>query len=181
MGTFKDILNDTFCSQCNKSSLRLCSKVFCIKKSKIKHEHIEFDNTFGYKTAKKLPKVFCIKKVIMSILNLTILLSTRQLKNCPVITYFWWYLALDVTVNCICEIHCLALEGFDLNTVHKLCSKEKNSRREKSRWSRDLNPGLLGGKHLCATQPPVFTDLQKQTCITFTALPTVGARALFYN
>ena len=39
------------------------------------------------------------------------------------------YLALDVTTNCICEIHCIAavLDGFDLNTVHKLSSKEKKS------------------------------------------------------
>ena len=28
--------------------------------------------------------------------------------------------------NWICEIYCLALDGFDLNTVHKLSSKEKN-------------------------------------------------------
>ena len=27
------------------------------------------------------------------------------------------------TANCICEIHCLALDGFDLNNVHKLRSK----------------------------------------------------------
>ena len=31
-------------------------------------------------------------------------------------------IALDVTANCICEIHCLALDGFDLNTYHKLSS-----------------------------------------------------------
>ena len=58
------------------------------------------------------------------------------------------YLALDVTANGICEIHCIALYGFDLNSVHKLSSKEK---------SRDSNPGLLGGKQECylrATQPP---------------------------
>ena len=39
---------------------------------------------------------------------------------------FLQYLALDATANCICEIHCLALDGFYLNTVHKLSSKEKN-------------------------------------------------------
>ena len=35
-------------------------------------------------------------------------------------------LTMDVTANCICKIHCLALDGFDRNTVHKLYSKEKN-------------------------------------------------------
>ena len=38
---------------------------------------------------------------------------------------FLWYLALDVTANWICETHCLALDGFNLNTVHKLSNKEK--------------------------------------------------------
>ena len=28
------------------------------------------------------------------------------------------YLALDVTADCICEIHCIALDGFDLYTIH---------------------------------------------------------------
>ena len=36
-----------------------------------------------------------------------------------------WYLTLDVTTNCIREIHCFALDGFNLNTVYKLSSKEK--------------------------------------------------------
>ena len=52
--------------------------------------------------------------------------------GCPcLLTFHWnwwdflWYLALDVTASCICEIHCLALDGFDLNTVHQLSSKEK--------------------------------------------------------
>ena len=70
---------------------------------------------------------------------------------------FLYYLDLDVTANCICEIHCLALDGFDLYTVHKLSSKEKTSQREKSRPSRDLSLWLLGGKQerfLCATEPP---------------------------
>ena len=39
---------------------------------------------------------------------------------------FLVYLALDVTANCICEIRYLALDGFDLNAVHKLSSKGKN-------------------------------------------------------
>ena len=50
---------------------------------------------------------------------------------------FLLYLAPDVTDNCICEIHCIALDGFNL----KLSSKEK-----KSRASRDSNLGLLDGR-----------------------------------
>ena len=57
---------------------------------------------------------------------------------------FLLYLALDVTANCICEINCLALDGFHLNTVHQLSSEEKKSWR-----CRDSNPGLLGGKQEC--------------------------------
>ena len=34
-------------------------------------------------------------------------------------------IVLDVTAYCICEIHWLALNGFNLNAVHKLRSKEK--------------------------------------------------------
>ena len=34
-------------------------------------------------------------------------------------------LALDVTTNCIFEIHCIALDRFDLNTVHTLSNSEK--------------------------------------------------------
>ena len=55
--------------------------------------------------------------------------------------HFLFCLALAVTANCNCEIHCIALDGYNLNTVHKLSSKEK-----KSQPSWDLNPGLLGGK-----------------------------------
>ena len=47
---------------------------------------------------------------------------------------------MDVTANCICDIHCIAIDGFDLNTVHKLSSQEK-----KSQLRRDSNPGLLDG------------------------------------
>ena len=57
---------------------------------------------------------------------------------------FLQFLAPDITAICICEIHCLALGGFDLNTVHKISSEEKKSRRS---W--DLSPGLLGGKEEC--------------------------------
>ena len=44
-------------------------------------------------------------------------------------------------IGCICEIRGLALDEFDLNTVHKLSSKEK-----KSLQFRDSNPTLLGGR-----------------------------------
>ena len=44
------------------------------------------------------------------------------------------FLALDVTTNSICEIHCLALDGLDHKTVHKLSRKEKKIQR-----SRDSN------------------------------------------
>ena len=54
---------------------------------------------------------------------------------------FSQYLAMGVTANCICEIHCIALDGFDLSTVHKLSSKEK-----KSQLSWASNQGLLGRK-----------------------------------
>ena len=61
-------------------------------------------------------------------------------------------LILGFTANCIFEIHCLALDGFDVNTAYKPSSKDKKS------WqSRVLNPGLLVWKlecFLCATQPP---------------------------
>ena len=46
----------------------------------------------------------------------------------------------------------LALVGLNLNTIHKLSSKEKEYPQS---W--DSKPGLLGGKqecYLCATQPP---------------------------
>ena len=39
---------------------------------------------------------------------------------------FLLYFVLEVTANCICEIHRLALNGFNLNTVHQLSSREKN-------------------------------------------------------
>ena len=45
-----------------------------------------------------------------------------MLLNVGVLMY---YLVPDITANCICEIHCLALDGLDLNTVHKLSNKEK--------------------------------------------------------
>ena len=84
-------------------------------------------------------------------LRFLILFGARTLGEKIKEVHFLWYLALDITANCICEIHCLALDGFDLNSVHKLSSKDK-----KSQQSRDPNPGLLGGKQgyfLCAKQP----------------------------
>ena len=56
--------------------------------------------------------------------------STKQVQ-CYVaalwILIFLQYLALGVTANCICEIHCLAIDGFDLKPVHKLSNIEKKS------------------------------------------------------
>ena len=75
-------------------------------------------------------------------------------------------LNLDVTTNCICEIHFLALAGFDLNTVRKLSRKQ-----EKSWRSRDSNLGLLGRKwecFLCATQSPLALFGYKQGSENFT-------------
>ena len=43
---------------------------------------------------------------------------------------FLFHLALDDTAKCICEIHYLALDGFDLNNVHKVSSREKKSSGE---------------------------------------------------
>ena len=64
---------------------------------------------------------------------------------------FLWYLALDVTANCICKIHCLALNGLDLKTVHNLSSKE-----EKSWQSQDLNQcRWVGIKIASFVLPPV--------------------------
>ena len=66
------------------------------------------------------------------------------------VSYLFKYIALDVPPNCICEIHCIALDGFNLNTVHILSSKEK-----KSQPSHGSNSELLGGKlqcYLCVTQ-----------------------------
>ena len=34
-------------------------------------------------------------------------------------------LSNDITADCICGIHCLALDVFDLNIVHKLSREEK--------------------------------------------------------
>ena len=69
---------------------------------------------------------------------------------------FLKYLALGITTNCICGIHCLALDGFNLNTGHKLSSKEK-----KLQPSRKSSLGLQGGKqefYLCSTQPPQLLE-----------------------
>ena len=45
-----------------------------------------------------------------------------------------------VALDSICETHFLALDGFDINFVHKLSSREKSGR------SWDSNPGLLRAK-----------------------------------
>ena len=60
------------------------------------------------------------------------------------LVFFLQYFALDVTAYCICEIHCLALDGFNLNLLYKLSSKEKKS------WQRrDSNPKMEGGNQAC--------------------------------
>ena len=76
------------------------------------------------------------------------------------------YLAVVAIANCICEIGCLVLDGFDLNTAHRQSCKEKKS------WqTRDLNPGLLGGKQecfLCGTQkqpPDLLISSQQQAIL----------------
>ena len=59
-------------------------------------------------------------------------------------------LGLDVTANCICEIHSLELYGKNRNTVNKLSSQE-------IKIPADLNPQLVGVKQvssLCAMQQP---------------------------
>ena len=71
----------------------------------------------------------------------------------PNVMHFLQHLAFDITANCIRENHCLALDSFNLNYVHKLSSKEQKSQR-----SRDSNLRLLGGKQEClhcASQPPL--------------------------
>ena len=42
---------------------------------------------------------------------------------------FFLCFALDVTANCICEIHCISHDGFDFNTVNKLSCLTINSSR----------------------------------------------------
>ena len=67
------------------------------------------------------------------------------------VKYFLQYLALDITATCICETHCLALDAFDLNTVHKLSSKEKKFSAEPG-----FKPGAAGWE---ATQPHLCSVL----------------------
>ena len=92
--------------------------------------------------------------------------ATYYLKTSYLCGHYFLYLAVDVIGNCICEIQCLALDGFDLNTAHKQSCKEKKS------WqTRDLNPGLLGGKQecfLCGTQkqpPDLLISSQQQAIL----------------
>ena len=77
--------------------------------------------------------------------------------------HFFCSTCLWTSLHCICEIHCIVLDGFDLDlkTVHWLSSKE-NYLKNKSWRSRDSNPGLMSGKQecfLCATQPPWVATL----------------------
>ena len=77
-----------------------------------------------------------------------------------------------MTANCICEIHFLALDGFNLNTVHKLGIKEKNVLAEPR-----FQPGVAGWdarmQPLCyATPPPPLSThllsaiLEIEICMT---------------
>ena len=89
---------------------------------------------------------------------------------------FLEYLALDVTANCICEIHCIAPDGFDLYTVYQQSSKEKPSP-----LSRDSNQGLLGGKQDCylgATQPPEDKSYLKTPSLKNNITPDVSNNLL---
>ena len=61
---------------------------------------------------------------------------------------FLKYLALDVTSNCVCELNCLARDGFDLNTVHKLSSKEPGFETGDAGWEEKMLP-------LCYIAPTV--------------------------
>ena len=76
---------------------------------------------------------------------------------------FFGSLALDVNAYCICEIHYLALDGVDLNTIHKLSSKEINSPREKISAELGFQPGAAGWEAselpLCYAAPDTLSDL----------------------
>ena len=83
---------------------------------------------------------------------------------------FFSYLALNVTANCISEIHYIALDCLYLNTVLQLSSKEK-----KSQLSRDSNPGLLSGKqecYLCAMQPLMYILFKSSSKGYYSTEPT---------
>ena len=59
---------------------------------------------------------------------------------------FWYYLAVDITANSICKIHCLALDGFDFNTVNKNAVKRRNLGKARIRtlgcWVGSKNASL---------------------------------------
>ena len=97
------------------------------------------------------------------------------------------YLALDVTAKCICEILCLALDGFDLNTAHKLSNKDKKNLggagiQTQGFWIGSKNassvlrsfPLYLGQKILTTHPPSSFPwelladgpDLRKESSLT---------------
>ena len=66
------------------------------------------------------------------------------LKSVRLVQIFLYYLVLDVTANCFCEICCLGLDGFDLNSAHQLSYKEKKILVDSTKIF--VNPGLLGVK-----------------------------------
>ena len=57
------------------------------------------------------------------------------------VSYIFLVLGLGIYCPSFAKSLALALDGFDLYTVHKLSSNEKTSRR-----SQDLNPRPLGAK-----------------------------------
>ena len=80
--------------------------------------------------------------------------SAWSLRSFNAVKRFFVVLSSGHHLYCICEIHCLAPDGSNLNTIQKRGSKEK----KKSWRSLDSNPGLLDGKQECflrATQPPL--------------------------
>ena len=69
------------------------------------------------------------------------------------ISFLLALLALDITANYICEIQYLALDGFDLNTVHKLRSKEI-LRERKILAELGYEPGAAGWEARMLRNPP---------------------------
>ena len=64
---------------------------------------------------------------------------------------------MDITVNCICEIPFIGLKGFDLNTVHKLGSKEKKILAD-PRFEPRTDGWEAGMLLLCYAAPFRLTD-----------------------
>ena len=71
----------------------------------------------------------------------------------------------DVTANCQCEIHCLVLDGFNLNTVHKLSSNEKKLGRA---WiqTRGCWVGSKNASTVLFTSVEQPQDMSQCPCLT---------------